>query len=167
MYIRLIVLAALICGGICPTIDAAQRRGFSLEPGLFFSYKWLNGDLDLATGRRIDRSLPEYGVSLGGTYQINDNNSVSMWTDAGIGDFSMVLISYVSLGGQYLRGNKVDSWAIGPAFGVNTTGIECGVGVYYKNWYVRPSIAGANWWVAPERCIATKLTAGYSFYFGR
>ena len=147
-----------------------SHRGFSLETGVMFNLhpSFQNG----STGEFYDPPLRilEFGINLGGHWQFNDKNSVGIWGNTGIGDISMVLLSHFSLGATYLRGNKVDGFAMGPSIGIVASNANplVGVEIFFKNIYIRPSFAIELDSIGQDDMIwEFHVDIGYSFYFGR
>lgn len=139
------------------------RHGMSLDVSAFFSRTATTTNMAMYTMIWPAKPIYEGGIGIGAHYQFLTNHSIGLDFGAGAGGHpSMILLSHFCFSTNYVYGNKVDSWALGPFFSVELAEYPIVVGamVFYKNWFTKLGVsAGIH--------AGYHINAGYSFYFGK
>ena len=143
---------------------ATNRRGWSISAGAFLSPK--DKGRSLSTGADQKGTALNYGLEFGAHYQLRMRHTLGIWTSVGIGESSWFHISYFGGGFDYIFGNKVDGFAIGPTVGLTSEGMLAGVVLFFRNIYARAGYTFTRT-VSDSEAWGAHFSLGYSFYLGR
>lgn len=140
IFVLVMCLLADAAGDTPGVLHSVLGNRFTFDIGGLLSLSDI--DQNPSTGEVYDglNIWPEYGIALGTHFRVSKSNSIGIWSDVGIGEVSMVLISHLGIGAELIHHVSQSRFSLGPTLGLDTDGLVWGGTFFYRAIFLRPCV---------------------------